>query len=228
MFKKKALKLATDMPLLLGEELSQPKMLSECDFPFMRDRPKFSKKAIWERVQKGDFTDLSVCSGIINLMRTAIVIPAWCDYIIHINSDGDWRWNTPTSAFAAETHGQDGEGQFKGFKKGYINLKLINPWKYAGVAPMSYFFMHPWLHEETRFEVAEGMGMSKFGTDLNINLFFKIPEEGERLIYIKEGEPLAYFVPYMDRVRKVQLEYMPFGISAGRNSFTNWSKFLVN
>ena len=224
--KKKKLVLSTNIPLLMGEEKSQPKMLKDCDFPFMKSRPKFSKDAIWERVTNNQFTDISVCSGILNLMKVAVVIPSWSDFVIKLYPDGEWEWYSPLQDFCIESHGSDGVGQFNGFKKGYINLKFINPWRYAGKNTMAFFLMQPWLHEETRFEVVEGMGVSKYSTELNINVFFKIPKK-EKLVYIKEGEPLAYYIPYMSEIREVELINKDLGEFAGRNSFTNWAKYLV-
>jgi len=70
------------------------------------------------------------------------------------------------------------------------------------------------------------MGVSKYSTELNINVFFKIPKK-EKLVHIKEGEPLAYYIPYMSEIREVELINKDLGEFAGRNSFTNWAKYLV-
>lgn len=224
--KSKKLSLATSLPILLAEEKSHPKLLKDCNFPFMKNKPKFKAQAIWDRVKKEEFTDISVCSGIINLINVGVVIPAWCDYIIKIGPDGTYEWVSPLPEFFIESHGGDGTGQFNGFKKGYLNIKFMNPWRNASKEPISFLLMQPWLHEETRFEVAEAIGISKYGTEININVFFKIPKK-EETIYIKEGEPLAYLIPYDARINKIELECKDLGIFAGRNSFINWTKFLL-
>lgn len=224
--KSNNLVLATEVSLLLGEEKTHPKMLKDCDFLFMKNKPKFTKEAIWNRIKNNEFTDISVCSGLLNLMKVAVAIPAWSDYMIKLSPNGDWEWYTPNSEFAIESHGADGKGQFNGFKKGYINLKFINPWRYAGKNVTSFFLMQPWLHEETRFEVAQGMGMSKYSDEININVFFKIPKK-EKIIYIKQGEILAYYVPYMSKIKQIDLLHKSLKEGSGRNSFINWTRYLV-
>ncbi len=233
--KTDTLKICTDRLNLLEDDTSHPHLLKNSHFSFMKKDIKFDFDSVWEREEKEETTSIAFCPGIINLIKLGVVIPSWADFLIKVSPDGNFEWRSPDNHFQVHSHGVRGEGQFNGFKKDYVNLKFINPWVFNGdlySKPAPFIFMHPWLHEEERWEVAEGVQTPWHGQQININIFIKIPEKETKKIFIRQGTPLCYLIPLQGLWDKVEIsnkeEIDPsFTAHFSRLSFSNWKRFLI-
>ena len=224
------LKFCTEKQSLLEDRSIYPYLLKEEKLSFMKKNLKFDFDSIWDREVKNLPSSIAFCPGIINLMKMAVVIPAWCDFLIKVTPEGEFEWRTPDSTFEIHSHGQRGEGQFNGFKKEYVNLKFINPWMFFGnpqEQAQPFFFMQPWLHEEERWEVAQGVQTPWYGMEPNINVLIKIPKNETSKIFIKKGEPLCYILPFQKLWSKVEVHDHQQYHNFNRLSFSNWKRFLV-
>lgn len=227
------LKFCTDRLSLLDDISTHPYLLKDEKLSFMKKDIKFDFDSIWDREEKGLFTSIAFCPGVINLMRLGTVIPAWSDFLIKIHPDGKFEWKSPDGAYQIHSHGVRGEGQFNGFKKDYVNLKFISPWLFYGnfkEKATPFFFMQPWLHEEERWEVAQGVQTPFFGQTPNVNVLIKIPEKETKKIFIRQGTPLCYILPFGKFWNKIELyreEVIDPSSQFSRLSFTNWKRFLI-
>jgi len=229
------LKVCTDRLSLIDDPTTYPRLLKDSDFSFMKRDIKFDFDSIWEREDKASPTSIAFCPGIINLIKMGVVFPSWVDFLIKVTPDGEFEWKTPDEYFQVHTHGVRGEGQFNGFKKNYVNIKFINPWLFNGnfkSKASPFLFMDPWLHEEERWQVAQGVQTPWFGQQININIFIEIPKNETKKIFIRKGTPLCYIIPLQGLWDKVQIDKQEvidptFTGHFSRSSFTNWKNFLI-
>jgi len=166
--------------------------------------PDWYKNITFEEDNNSNFNyikylkNVKSCPSFIDIFKFGYVIPAPVDYLIKVNSDNTYEWNTPM-VFETE-HGlpaiQDHNdlqlikhlpnNEFKMVLKINLPLKVFTPKGYS-----CYQLPTPYTYNEY-WESAFGMLRTDKLHPVNIQILIK--NYGEFII--KQGTPLAVYLPY--------------------------------
>lgn len=170
---------------------------------FASAKEAFHKRRTDYTLGAGQHSGTHMCSGIIDLMRTGWVVPAWHDLVITTNGDGDsFSWNTPTTKLADMLHGVEPIGDFsKEYFADYVDMppqtiktviKWHTPWRFN--VPKGWGLLYlplPYINEN-RFTSAIGIVDPASANELHAILFWHVLK-GQTLI--KAGTPLFQIIP---------------------------------
>jgi len=151
----------------------------------------------------GQHSGTHMCSGIVDMMRTGWVIPAWHDLVITTNGDGEsFSWNTPTKQLTNMLDGVEPIADFnKGFFADYIDLppktlksviKWHTPWRFNVPKGWGLIYLPLPYINESRFTSAIGILDPASSNELHAILFW---HELNGQTFIKAGTPLFQVIP---------------------------------
>lgn len=174
---------------------------------WFKKMPKYSKDSIVNNYPVCTGTTKS-CPGITDFLCTGYILPAWCDFEITINDDGDIHWRTPFKDFVATVHPASQFVQYlpNNFKQDECwVIKLVSPWRVETDSNHRLMLLNPFFHfESDGFSVIPGIRESDFYHDTNVFLLFT--RKGRYVI--RRGEPLATLLPV--RKEKFDFKILPF------------------
>jgi hypothetical protein len=170
---------------------------------FAEAKQAFLKRKTDYTLGAGQHSGTHMCSGIVDMMQTGWVVPAWHDLVITTNGDGEsFSWNTPTSHLKDMLNGVEPVADFsKEYFADYVKLppqtlktvlKLHTPWRFK--VPKGWGLMYlplPYINE-TRFSSAIGILDPANANELHAILFW---HELNSQTLIKAGTPLFQVIP---------------------------------
>lgn len=148
------------------------------------------------------------CPGILKLTSTGWIVTAPADFIIKVDENGlgyDWRepWRFKTgpeyppemSRYVSAVHGPNQTTCLLDDPDKVLStvVKIETPWRVTASDDVLFLMLPVLYNNESRFFSATGILDSRFGYNLNIQLFWNSREPGETLI--KAGTPLCHLVP---------------------------------
>ena len=147
------------------------------------------------------------CPGILKLTSTGWIIPAPADFIIKVDDAGisyDWRepWRFKTgpeyppdvARYVSAVHGPNQTMCLLDDPSEVLSciVKIETPWRVEASDDIVFVMMPVHYNNEDRFFSATGILDSRYGYNLNIQLFWK-KKHGETLV--KAGTPLCHIIP---------------------------------
>ncbi len=146
---------------------------------------------------KGPMYTAKVCPGIIEILKTSILVKAPCDIAITIDSDGLFTWfNGAHGLLNIVQHlpkqmYQEDHNIFKG----KLALKFELPLMTSTKGKFSYIVLAPQYHGAVPYTVPNGVMSKDYpqGMPLNIIGLFDIPDRESVTHVINKGTVLAYY-----------------------------------
>jgi hypothetical protein len=147
------------------------------------------------------------CPGILKLTSTGWIIPAPADFIIKVDNSGisyDWRepWRFKTgpeypsdvARYVSAVHGPNQTVCLLDDPSEVLSsiVKIETPWRVEAADDVVFIMMPVHYNNEDRFFAATGILDSRYGYNLNIQLFWK-NQPGETLV--RAGTPLCHIIP---------------------------------
>jgi hypothetical protein len=140
------------------------------------------------------------CPAIKSILTNSILIKCPSDIMITIDSENNYRYNTPESGkpplVTVESHAFEQLDNSKSptVFKGYLNLKFKLAINIGNTSGVPLIFLHPWYHSKLPFDVLNGVleGGREAGVALNINTIVKVPKGSTKEVFIKAGTVIAY------------------------------------
>lgn len=212
-FKKKKIKLEAYAPA--GELIDL--------FP-----PVVAKEAIPEwynqlPANKGLFRQKNVkhCSGFKELYNEGVILPAWSDYNIIINPDGQVQSESPYAVDSGHSSSHEIQREAFGAWPGYTNIKLHSPWWFWCSEPVKWLIIQPtWnRHDPTAWAMPPGITEFKYQHQTNVQMLFKV-EQQPYTYQVKPGEALLHIIPLFDRPWELELKVMSNDTWASK--FARW------
>lgn len=134
------------------------------------------------------------CPGIVDAFRMGYIIPAWCDFTIHLNPSAkntlETQWKDPMIDVFDEKVGakyqydQSEEKQF---------IRIMTPWSVKTSPGTSVLLTNPKWRPELKHKIYEGVVDSDvFVQDIHVIITMKKYSSLE----IKKGDPLLQVIPF--------------------------------
>lgn len=139
-------------------------------------------------------TSMKACPGIVDAFQLGYIIPAWCDFSIHLNPDAkntletQWKDNMidvfDEKVGAKYQYDASEERQF---------IRIITPWSIKTSEGTSVLLTNPKWRPEIKHKVYEGVVDSDvFAQDIHIIVTMKKYSS----LVVKKGEPLCQVIPF--------------------------------
>jgi hypothetical protein len=147
------------------------------------------------------------CVGLIDLYKRGIVIPAWFELDLKINSYLDKEIETAAYTWEASnsfmtTNNSHNPDQFKGFAKEHGgNIKISSPWAFRTKEEIHFTWTQPTWHHRDFLESLTNMPAVvefKYNHGTEINYFFENKEHVQRIV-IPPLTPLVMLHPLTER-----------------------------
>ena len=185
---------------------------------WFRSMPHFIEDAVDSDIlSKNKFSTVRRCPSFHEVFNTGFVLVAPCDMFLQIKKDGEYFWETPSEIYKLDIHNDYQFAHFYPNKNIKGVFKLTYP--YMAITPKGYGCIQlPMLyHNNPDFYVPYGYLETDIYHELNQQIIIT-SDNSEEGIFIKQGTPLNYLVPY--KKDKWDIEYLDYSESLEKK-FTN-------
>ena len=186
--------------------------------------PTWFKKLITPTNQQ---SNVKKCPGIIDLYKKSILINAWQDFSIDVNSVGQYQVNCPNGLWGVDSHPI--EVQATNAWPGYLHLKLKSPWFIKEGSGVSWLMtQNVWgQNDPNEFVIIPGVVEFRANRTSNVHMLIKIPNQGNKHIDIKAGDPLVTLTPCSNKKINLKTSLVDFeklkNVAGGYQfSVTDW------
>ncbi len=161
------------------------------------------------------------CDALIDLYKTALILPMWTDCKIKTQADGGYSWKYS----AAVGYGCDIKShpriQYGPTFDEYIHFKINSPWVVKEKTGVKFYFTQPFWHQiNTKYKTAPGIVDYKLNNGTHVNIF---ADRKDSLIEINAGDPLAYIIPLSDKEVNIKCHLV------SREEYVQlWDKYQYN
>ena len=142
------------------------------------------------------------CPAIPELLTQGYVLPMWCDLVLSAD-EGEWNSLNAGPFSPVSIHTKE---QFLDHAPSWVQdefrvvFKLSSPWNVRTPEGYSMYQMPMWYHFNRNWTVFPGSTRTDFYYEVNPQLLFHTKEKE---IIIKQGEPIACYIPY----KRIEYEY---------------------
>lgn len=148
-----------------------------------------------------ELSTIKRCPGIKDLFKTALVIPAWNEYILYKDPAQGFSHIGPTRLAEGMQHQS---GQLGDLYKDYFHFKFVSPWYFKEKSGINWLMTTPTWHSNTDILVPQGVIEFKTQHSTHVNIVSK-KEQVLKEYKIKAGDPLAYLIPLTESNVKVKI-----------------------
>lgn len=154
---------------------------------------------------------IKACPGIINYLRTPVVINLWADIIVKVFPDGRLHVGEPMHSAGQGLANLHDEKQYQNhIWKDRSVLKLIAPWHIVADKPVDFLLADPYYHtddlRDNEVEVAPGVVSLYDQHTINVFLTFKRKEEPYE-VYLKYNTPVMAMFPMTEKDIEIEMHY---------------------
>lgn len=175
-------------------------------YPIFPSRQLIRKYREWSDIP--DVLSTKNCPGILKLTATGWIVTAPADFTIKIDEHGlgyqwrePWRFRTgpeyppDMSRYVSAVHGPNQTACLLDDPDKVLSsiVKIETPWRVEASDDVLFMMLPVHYNNEKRFFSATGILDSRYGYNLNIQLFWNSREPGETLV--KAGTPLCHIIP---------------------------------
>ena len=202
-FRKKSIVIDCFTAISGAMEYAKPKNAAEFIPQWWKDLPK-------TYVNDNSFYPIPTmrsCSGLIDLYKRGIIMPAWCDFAIEVGQKGTdvYKWRFSDNHYIATFH--EAQQIDKNFNVNeYAHIKLMSPWCFRTADEIYFSSQSPtWnMLYNFNYKILNGVLEFKNQTSTHVNMLFKRKNENY-IENIKYKTPLVHLVPLSDK--KIKLKH---------------------
>jgi hypothetical protein len=143
------------------------------------------------------------CVGLIDLLTSGFIIPAWSEFKINWNNKELVWENSDSMSILTENKNEE----IPGFCNNYYKVKITSPWLAFFKKQTRVMWVPPVLH--TGFDVPYKMvpgcqtSVSRHNVMLTNNFLFLEKKETKQSIFIEHRQPLTHLIPLDDYDYKI-------------------------